>query len=560
MNIQESVQILNNSVKIPEKVKEYFTQHSLNSSFLKNDLGWKWNDNTIIIPIYDQQGKEIYCKYRHLDFSKDQQTDISKFTFDKGSHPTLYCLHKIKKLDKVVLVEGEIDSAQLWQNNIPSITSTGGVSKFDSVMANMLIGHEVIVCLDTDKAGQKNIWKIVQTLTKVGIKTKILELPVIVKDVCEFFASGGTCERYKEFIKQAKTPSEWWKLHKPEDFATITAGELLTLEFPSNPWLINHVLAKEGFAFFIAAEGSYKSFITLDMALAIVSGKNWLGLDEFKVEHSGKVLFIDKENPLEMVQRRIKGLGYSGKALENIYWVKYPEKLQLADDSGQISEFIKSLSAEVINENIDLVVIDSFVDLMVGNENSADDTQTFIKVIRESFPKKAILVLHHENKPSQGTYRNDAQRTRGSTNINAQAMTMFRLETVAGSKTEITIKQTKCRDAQKLDKFLIEAQVKTDQDGKTYVTGFNYKGIVEDLPENKVEEAKNIIEEIFKDSPFLSRQEIVDACNKQNVQLRSVERALKSLVKNGTIDSIPNPNNKRKKNFILINSNEEDKK
>ena len=119
------------------------------------------------------------------------------------------------------------------------------------------------------------------------------------------------------------------------------------------------------------------------------------------------------------------------------------EKLQVTDPQGNFSEFMLALAEEVKNENIEFIVIDSFVDLMVGNENAANDVQKFFDAMRQLFPSLSILSLHHESKPAPGTFKNDAQRTRGSSNINAQTTTQFRIEILQKSKTEFTLKQTK---------------------------------------------------------------------------------------------------------------------
>lgn len=530
--------------------EEYLAKHSLSPDFVKSSLNWSWDGRVIAIPIFNQSGIKLYDKLRHLDFEERKAAgdkDAKKFTFNPpGTHPTLYGLHKISTATRLVLCEGEPDYARLWQDGIPAVTSTGGVAKFDEAMAQSLAGKEIFICLDTDSAGMDHIMPTARLLVSQGVSVRIVTLPPTVKDACDFFTTTvNPKQEYLALLSSALLPGEWWKLHKPEEFATMTAEELLKIEFPKNPWLIKHILPKEGFAFFVAAEATYKTFLTLDLALTLAEGKNWLGQEQFLVERPARTLFIDKENPMAMIQQRIKGLGYSGEAIKSIRWVKYPDKLSIVDSSGETSEFMLSLATEVVEDAIDLIVIDSFVDLMVGSENSAEETQLFMGRMKEIFPHVCIVALHHENKPSQGVFRNDSQRTRGSTNINAQAQTMFRIEAVAKSRTEITIKQTKCRDLQKLDKFLLQAKVKRDVLGETFVTGFDYMGMVLDN-DDKIAEAQETIEEMFKSSTILSKKEIVDACSSQS----TAERAIKNLISEKLIDTIKDPNDKRSVNYF----------
>ena len=161
----------------------------------------------------------------------------------------------------------------------------------------------------------------------------------------------------------------------------ITADELRSIVFPPEQWLINNVIYSEGFCFIYGAEGTGKSFVTLSLAQAVSSGTDWLG--HFKVPQASKVMFIDKENPMSMLARRVKGLGLAG---ENISWVRCPEGLQLTDGKGNITPFAQALADKAEAEEIGLIVIDSFIDLIIGNENVAGDTQVFFDTVRKLFP------------------------------------------------------------------------------------------------------------------------------------------------------------------------------
>ncbi len=313
-------------------------------------------------------------------------------------------------------------------------------------------------------------------------------------------------------------------------YGCITADELRAIEFPPEQWLVNNIIYSEGFCFIYGAEGTGKSFITLSLAQAVASGTDWLG--KVKVPQATKVMFIDKENPMSMLARRIKGLGVAG---ENISWVRCPEGLQLTDGKGNITPFAQALADKAEAEEIGLIVIDSFIDLITGNENVAGDTQVFFDTIRRLFPQKAILVLHHENKPAPGVFRSDAQRTRGSSNINAQTVTQFRLEAVAKSKTDLTLKQTKARDAQKLDKFMIRMIVEPDGE-ETKVTGFEYVGIVDEAEDpKKSAEVESMVEEMLADTTTVRRTEIIEMGKSRGMSQRTIIRAIKNMVEVGQI-------------------------
>jgi archaellum biogenesis ATPase FlaH/5S rRNA maturation endonuclease (ribonuclease M5) len=518
--------------------QDYLSSHGITEDTIKK-FTLTHDDNELHIPITDENGTILFYKHRNLQYDKNSQL-TNKYRYDPGSSAALFNLRSINDKSFMVISEGEVDAMRLDQEAIPSVTSTGGALKFDPSWITHFENKVVFICLDNDKAGIEGTKKLFELLPEA----KAVVLPEDIKDVCDYFQTNKTKKDYIQLLKTALTKTEWLQLHEPEEFDWINAKQLSEMDFPEEEWLIDRVVYKEGFCFIYGAEGVGKSFVTLSMAQAIADGKDWLG--QFKVPKPAKVLFIDKENPKPMLSKRIKNMGIFN---ENMFWLKYPEKMQLADNKGEVSEFAKAVANKVNNQEIDVIIIDSFVDLMVGSENSASDTQVFFDTLRTLIPSKAFVVLHHENKPSQGVFRSDSQRARGSTNINAQTVTQFRLEAVAKSKTELTLKQTKARDAQKLDKFMIQMVVETEGD-KTKVIGFKYIGIVTgEADENKTEEAKSTIIEAVGNELNMSRSQIIEACGSRGISEKTVQRVLKQMVEDKTLEEIRDG---RTKSYILL--------
>ena len=507
--------------------QQYFQDHSINEDFASNN-GVTWDENEIHIQVCNELGQPIFKKHRNLQYNKDNP-ESQKFRYDGGSKAALFNYHAVRDRSYVVISEGEIDCLRLNQEGIPSVSSTGGSSTFSPDWATLLESRQIFICYDTDSAGQSGVKRLLGLLPEA----RVVQLPSKYKDICDYFVTGKTKADFIGLMKQALTKNEFDKLSRPEDYARISAEELTKMEFPPEQWLIDKVVYKEGFCFIYGAEGTGKSFITLSLAQAVASGTNWLG--QFRVPQASKVMFIDKENPKPMLARRLKALGIDSP---NITWVKYPEKLQLTDEKGQPTKFAQTLADDVAEEKIEMIVIDSFVDLMVGNENAASDTQMFFDTIRILFPNIAIVVLHHENKPSQGVFRSDSQRARGSSNISAQTVTQFRLEQVAKSKTEITLKQTKARDAQRLDKFMVRIVIEPEGDS-TKVTGFEYVGVVDETQDaNKVIESQTIIEEALEPVTSMNRKELMEMCQTKGISETTFRRAIKSMTENGVIDEV----------------------
>lgn len=510
--------------------KEYLLNHSLKEEFVLS-RGWELGDKFITIPIFDQNGKFVFNKYRQFEGD-------SKFTADPGSHPMLYGVEHIKNKDEVVLCEGEPDCVRLWQEGITAVTGTFGVTTFNEKLAKPLSGKKVYITLDTDEAGIGGILKYCEELIKVGATPLIVSLPKEFKDISEYFTAGNSKEDF-ELLKIMATTSDQWEMdHQPEEWKLESGKELMARELPPEEWLIDRVIPSEGFTFIVGAEATGKSFYTLTLAHSIATGQPWLG--QFKVGKKTNILFIDKENSPRRKKARIAGLNIR-EGLENIHWVKFPHFFELADskeDDG-LSRFAKMLSKQVEKLDIGLIILDSFADVMVGNENAASDVQSFFDAIRKLFPNKSILVLHHENKPSQGVSRTSSQRVRGSTNITAQIVSGFRVFAIPKTTNEFVLEQFKAGDAEKLKPFKIQLVSKQNpaHPEKTYVSEVKYNGEYYDQ-EGQAELAEDLILDFIVDKITVTRQELLSHCSENGVSQRTTDTVIRELVDDNKIEKI----------------------
>lgn len=508
--------------------QEYFQAHTLNEEFVKSNFNLTWTDDTITIPIYGQDKKLLYCKYRHL-------TGTAKFTFDKGGKAALFCSHKITKHGSVVLCEGEPDAMRLWQEKIPAVTSTSGVTTFSEELAEPLRGKTVYIALDTDEAGQNEIRKYFEVLAKVSAKPLAITLPPEYKDISEFFSKGGSKDFFEILMDEAQTQEEWELAHEPETIKLESNKSLLADNISQEKWLMDRILPYEGFCFIAGPEACGKSFYTLGIAQSVAYGTPWLG--QFKPIETGGVIFIDKENTRSRIQKRLKGLGFEDPD-EKIWRLRYPEYFEIVDDKGEFTQFVKAIQRHVQRHNVKLIIVDSFTDVMIGNENARDDTQRFFDAFRQLFPGISILVLHHISKPQPGSSKSGGQLFRGSTNINAQIYSGFLVANVPKAINEFTIEQVKAGDAPKLQKFKVNLVSMADQDkpGDSYVSAVKYEGVVED-EDMKTIEAVEVIGQLLDENIEIYREDIRVKCQEKGISDRTAYRALATLTDNGRVES-----------------------
>ena len=509
-------------------INKYLKDHSLKEKFVKS-LGWAWKNGaiTIAVPIYDEKGKLLFSRYRHLEGK-------SKFSSDKGAHPALYCVHKIKRESHIIFCEGEPDCARLWQEGISAVTGTSGVKTFSKALARPLAGKVVKICLDNDEAGKSSVEQYYNILKEAGAEPKIKQLPKQFKDISNYFTAGHTKKDFSK-LPTFKTIEEWKDSNLPEEFKTITADDILATELPKEKWLVDKIIPVEGFCFFVGPEASAKSFHSLLLARCVTTGEAWL--KTFNVKKQTKVLIIDKENTMRRIQDRLRGLKVRGN---NIYWLAYPQYLEIADQNKEsesgYTAFIESISRLVKREGIGLIILDSFTDIFVGEENNRGDVQKFFDAFRQLFPGIAILPIHHAGKITMGVKRPTSQMARGSTNIMAQAYTAFHCEPVRRSTTEFTVEQTKAGDSLKMKKFKVEIQTIIDPSdpGETLVTGFKYLGEVQDK-EEKLAAAIEVFEEAMAVTPRIARKELAEQLEAEGISPATFGRVIKQLKEDGKI-------------------------
>ena len=321
----------------------------------------------------------------------------------------------------------------------------------------------------------------------------------------------------------------------------VWGNELLKRDLPTEDWLVDRVLPSEGFAFIVGPEACGKSFYALTMAQAVVTGEKWL--DKFEVKTKTKVLFIDKENTKRRTQKRMQGLHMDG---EGLCWFEYPESFELKNDKGEFTELALSAAKMVERQNIGLIVVDSFTDVMIGNENLAGDTQKFFGSFRQLFPNRSILVLHHNAKPSAGVVKTSSEMTRGSTNLMAQVYSALSVKPVRKNNKQFVIEQTKAGDSEKLPKFTVELVSAPDyQDPtKTVISEIEWKGETID-EEEKATQAKEVIEELFQVTDSVPRKDIATYCENKGVSEATFRRVLGKMVEDGILTKNSDENDKR---------------
>lgn len=139
-------------------------------------------------------------------------------------------------------------------------------------------------------------------------------------------------------------------------------------------WLLDDLLPASGISFIYGPPSSYKSFIAMDMTLAITSGSPWHG---YECEMPGACLYIAAEGSRGIMERVVAWENHHGKSRGPLAILTVPVMM---DDVVMVQAFTECLerAQEALGAPIRMVVIDTMARSFNGDENSAQEVGAFI--------------------------------------------------------------------------------------------------------------------------------------------------------------------------------------
>ena len=144
-----------------------------------------------------------------------------------------------------------------------------------------------------------------------------------------------------------------------------------------------------------------KSFLLMELSIAIAEGKPWLGFPCRK----GRVLYVNLEiDPASCVNRFIKiynALGYARTHIDDIIiW-------NLRGHAVPLDQLVPKLIRRVRDQHLDAIIIDPIYKVITGDENSASDMAAFCNQFDRICNETgcSTIYCHHHSKGAQGAKR-----------------------------------------------------------------------------------------------------------------------------------------------------------
>ena len=205
------------------------------------------------------------------------------------------------------------------------------------------------------------------------------------------------------------------------------------MNMPDPTYIIDQAIPEDGLVMIYGAYGAYKTFVGVDLLMAVAAGRPWMGLD---VLEPGEVVYVTPE-------------GVSGFKWRIMAWSKRHEpntrllvrnvnlmkRMPMFGDLEQVQglhDLLRGMSPKII-------VLDTMAHAMAGmDENAQKDAGLFIA--RVMMLKRelncTVVLIHH-------TGKDESRGARGASGIPAACDTVFEVTTPAANVVQVEMKKQK---------------------------------------------------------------------------------------------------------------------
>tara|TARA_R110000822_G_scaffold48415_6_gene127502 strand:+ start:730 stop:2766 length:2037 start_codon:yes stop_codon:yes gene_type:complete len=314
----------------------------------------------------------------------------------------------------------------------------GNLAKVAKSAKEMFLGSRIVICADNDQFSEGNPG-ITKGKAAAGLVFGEIVYPIFNEsdlaskptDFNDLHTLQGI-EAVKEQIERVALPAI--------DKLAFEFTRADSLELTEIKWVVDDYIEADSLAQVFGDPGGGKSFVAIDLACCVATGKPWHGHDV----KQGSVFYIAGEGHNGLARRLKAWQIGNGTSLANIPLYKSHRAAQLYDatEAAVVAEAIKQLSAEA-NCIPSMIVIDTLARNHGGDENSTQDMNAFIQhldvYLRQPW-KCCVMVVHHSGVA-------DKDRSRGSTALKGALDAEYKCQLDSGTKT-IAFESKKMKDAE----------------------------------------------------------------------------------------------------------------
>ena len=271
-----------------------------------------------------------------------------------------------------------------------------------------------------DEDWSHNLWKLERLLLESGLSAEETFAVVRESPWNKYERDGRPEDQLWVEIVKAVKEKELTAQQQPKGLPWVGIRQLMHhVEKPH--WLVQGVWMDKNVGWIAGVGKSYKSTITLDLALSIASGTKFLG--KYEVHNPGPVLLVQEEDPMWRVAHRVQSMALAKEitelnmiADENVFSLQVPTSKQvpLLTSVGGGFMFEDKDKVMAVEEAIDayrprMVILDPFFMMTPGMDEykSGEITRALniMKQWRNAYGCSVAVVHHYRKGEGDGATR-----------------------------------------------------------------------------------------------------------------------------------------------------------
>jgi DNA primase len=164
----------NQALSSPRAIQYYKSRFITQQSVNKFYLGYSEKQDMVTIPVHSPEGMCIGFVGRSVEGKEFKNTP------GLPKSKTLFNLHRVKKFDKIYIVESSFDAIRLDQVDMPAVATLGANVSNIQIELLQKYFNNIVVIADNDEAGSGMKQRIVERL---GSRVSVLQLEKQYKDI-----------------------------------------------------------------------------------------------------------------------------------------------------------------------------------------------------------------------------------------------------------------------------------------------------------------------------------------------------------------------------------------
>ena len=180
------------------------------------------------------------------------------------------------------------------------------------------------------------------------------------------------------------------------EFEVVDYHAFSAFDFGSISWLVDSLIPSVGCGFLAAVPKIGKTWLALDLAIAVAAGEEYLG----RQTQIGNALYIGGEGGHQHLQRRlamlVRGRSLQHSAFAERLLIGMNPRIRLDRPNG-----VQALRSEIERTKPSLLILDPLTRFHEARENERDSIEPVLSRLRQISEDYGlfILVIHHAPKP-----------------------------------------------------------------------------------------------------------------------------------------------------------------